>query len=113
MPKREPGRLRVLWATDGSESAANAIPLLRALVLPNCERLVVLTVATHSFISGVRPDPAFLMGLSGGARRKALTESEEAAREAVQQLAPDSSIAVEALARWGNPIEQFLRESRS
>src|SRR3972149_5728802 len=31
-------KLHVLWATDGSASARNAVPLLRGLVLPAAER---------------------------------------------------------------------------
>ena len=60
MAEREARKLRVLWATDGSESSRSAAPLLRELVLPAAERLVVLAVAPHSFISGARPDPAAL-----------------------------------------------------
>src|SRR3989304_2569015 len=61
----------VLWATDGSASARNAVPLLRGLVLPAAERLTVLTVAPHSLISGARPDPAFIARVTPAARRGA------------------------------------------
>src|SRR3989304_2297610 len=53
-------KLSVLWATDGSANARNAQALLRQLVLPAAERFAVVTVVPHFFISGARPDPAFL-----------------------------------------------------
>src|SRR3989337_138179 len=34
-------KLPVLWATDGSASARNAVPLLRGLVLPAAEQLAM------------------------------------------------------------------------
>ena len=40
--------LRVLWASDGSENARSAIPLLRRLVLPATRRLAVLAEAERS-----------------------------------------------------------------
>ncbi len=105
-------RLSVLWATDGSEAARNAVPLLRSLVLPAATRLIVLTVAPHSFLSGARPDPAFLLKAGAGAKRKGLLEGEELAQEEATHLDP-SGITVEAISRWGNPIEEVLKASRS
>src|SRR5688572_14729983 len=105
-------KLRVLWATDGSESARSAAPVLRQLVLPQAERLVVMAVAPHSFLSGARPDPAFLTKIRPAAKRKALAESEAMAREEATRLDPPQ-IAVEAVARWGNPIEEILRVART
>jgi nucleotide-binding universal stress UspA family protein len=105
-------KLRVLWATDGSEDADSAIPILKELILPAAESLTVMTVAPHSFLSGARPDPAFLTRIRPAAKRQALTESEQLAREEATRLDPPS-IKVEALARWGNPIEEILRLSRT
>ena len=104
-------KLRVLWATDGSEAARSAVPILRQTVLPVAERLVVMTVAPHSFLSGARPDPAFLTRITPLARRKALTESEQLAQQEATRLDPPY-MKVEAIARWGNPIEEILRMAR-
>jgi len=104
--------LRVLWATDGSDASRAAMPLLRHLVLPATERLTVLSVAPQSMISGARPDPAFLMRITPAARRRALLESEDEAQQAATELDP-SGIELEAIARWGNPIEEVLRVSRT
>jgi nucleotide-binding universal stress UspA family protein len=104
-------KLRVLWATDGSEAARGAVPILKQAVLPAAERLVVMTVAPHSFLSGARPDPAFLTKITPAARRKALTESEQTAQREATLL--DPSVPVEAIARWGNPIEEILRAART
>jgi nucleotide-binding universal stress UspA family protein len=104
-------KLRVLWATDGSSDAHNAIPLLREFVLPAAERLQVLTVAPHSFFSGARPDPAFLSKVTPGAKRRALLESQQTAENDCTLL--DPSMPVEAVARWGNPIEEILKAARA
>jgi nucleotide-binding universal stress UspA family protein len=104
--------LSVLWATDGSDSSRSAIPLMRRLVLPATQKLTVLSVAPHSLISGARPDPAFLTRITPAARRRAVLEAEDLAQAAATELDP-ASIEVEALARWGNPIEEVLRVSRS
>ena len=106
-----PRRLSVLWATDGSANARNAVAFLKQIVLPAARRLVVLAVAPHSILSGARPDPAFLTRVTAAARRRALQEAEQLAQRQATQLDPPS-IEVEALARWGNPIEQILRVSR-
>jgi nucleotide-binding universal stress UspA family protein len=103
--------LRVLWATDSSDESRVAVAKLRRLILPATERLTVLSVAPHSFISGARPDPAFLTRITPGARRRALLEAEDVAQQALTDLDP-SSIEVEAISRWGNAIEEILRASR-
>ena len=103
--------LAVLWATDGSDSSRSAIPLLRRVVMQSTRRLTVLSVAPQSFISGARPDPSFLTRITAGARRRALLEAEDTAREAATELDPTSE--VDPVARWGNPIEEILRASRS
>ncbi|MPZ48716.1 MAG: hypothetical protein GEU75_05280 [Dehalococcoidia bacterium] len=105
-------QLRVLWATDGSEAARSAATLLRQIVLPATRKLVVMTVAPHSFLSGARPDPAFLTKITPSARRKALTESEQLAQREATVLDPPDGVEVEAVARWGNPIEEILRMAR-
>ncbi len=103
--------LRVLWASDGSESARSAIPLLRRLVLPVTQRLAVLSVAPHSFISGARPDPRLLMKVTPSLRRRALAEAEQEAQRSATELDPvDTEVAV--LSRWGNPINEVLRQAR-
>lgn len=102
--------LKVLFATDGSGPARGATELIRQLVLPVTEKLTVLSVAPQSFLSGARPDPAFLLKASPAARRSALAESEEEAQAAATEL--DPGVEVEALARWGNPIEEILRTAR-
>jgi nucleotide-binding universal stress UspA family protein len=107
------GNLRVLWATDGSEAARSAAPILRYLVLPATQRLAVMTVAPHSFLSGARPDPAFLTKITPAARKKALTESRQLAEKEATLLDPPNGVQVEAVARWGNPIEEILRLGRT
>jgi nucleotide-binding universal stress UspA family protein len=102
--------LRVLFATDGSGPARNANALIRQLVLPVTSRLTVLSVAPQSFLSGARPDPAFLLKATPAARRSALAESEEEAQAAATEL--DPGVEVDAIARWGNPIEEILRAAR-
>jgi nucleotide-binding universal stress UspA family protein len=106
-------KLRVLWATDGSEAARSASPILRQVILPATQRLAVMTVAPHSFLSGARPDPAFLAKITPSARKKALTESEQLAQREATLLDPPDGVQVEAVARWGNPIEEILRLART
>jgi nucleotide-binding universal stress UspA family protein len=102
--------LRVLWASDGSENARSAIPLLRRLVLPATRRLAVLGVAPHSFLAGSRPDPRLLTRPTRGLRRRALLEAQQEAQRSATELDPDTE--VEALSRWGNPINEVLRQAR-
>jgi nucleotide-binding universal stress UspA family protein len=85
---------------------------MRQLVVPATERLTVLSVAPQSMISGARPDPAFLTRITPAARRRALLEAEDVAQQSATDLDP-SGIELEALARWGNPIEEVLRVSRT
>jgi nucleotide-binding universal stress UspA family protein len=105
-------KLRVLWATDGSENARSAATMLRRMVLPAAESLTVLSIAPHSFLSGARPDPVFLTKIRPAAKRRALEESEQVARDEATLLDPPA-IAVEAIARWGNPIEEILKAART
>jgi nucleotide-binding universal stress UspA family protein len=111
-PAEESG-LKVLWATDGSEESRVALPLLRRLVLPVTEKLMVLSVAPQSFISGARPDPMFLTRTTPAAKRRALIEAEDVAQQAATDLDPTAGIEVEALSRWGNAIEEVLRLGRT
>lgn len=113
MAQAQTARLKVLWATDGSEESRVALPLLRRLVLPVTEKLTVLSVAPHSFISGARPDPTFLTRITPAARRRALLEAEDVAQQAATDLDPPEGIEVGALSRWGNAIEEVLRVSRT
>jgi nucleotide-binding universal stress UspA family protein len=87
--------------------------MLRQVVLPATQKLTVLTVAPHSFISGARPDPAFLTKITPAARRKALTESEQLAQREATLLDPPNGVQVEAVSRWGNPIEEILKMART
>jgi nucleotide-binding universal stress UspA family protein len=103
--------LRVLWASDGSESARTAIPLLRRAVLPATQRLVILSVAPHSFISGARPDPRLLLKVTPAIKRRALFEAEQEAQRSVTELDPVDTEIV-ALSCWGNPISEVLRQAR-
>jgi nucleotide-binding universal stress UspA family protein len=103
--------LRVLWASDGSESARSAIPLLRRLVLPAAQRLAVLSVAPHSFLAGSRPDPRLLTRPTPALRRRALLEAQQEAQRSATELDPEDT-EVEALSRWGNPINEVLRQAR-
>src|SRR6266545_2727989 len=105
-------KLSILWATDGSDAARKAIPLLRGLVLPSAARLIILTVVPHTLLSGARPDPAFLLKAASGARRKALLDGEELAREEATLLDP-MGVSIEAISRWGNPIEEILKAART
>lgn len=99
--------LRVLWATDGSKSSLNALPLLRQMVLPVTGRLTVLSVAPHSLISPARPDLAFLTKATKAAREKALMEARLSAQRDATAL--DPSVPVEVLSAWGHPIEEILK----
>ena len=103
-------KLRVLWASDGSAAARNAAPLLKSIVLPAAEKLVVLSVAPHSVLSGARPDPAFLTRVTRSAKTRALASATEIATAEATVL--DPAVPVEAIARWGNPIEVILRAAR-
>jgi len=110
MASETPAGLRVLFATDGSGTARNAYSLIRQLVLPVMDHLTVLSVAPQSFLAGARPDPAYLLKATPAVRRSALAESEEEAQEAATEL--DPGVEVDAIARWGNPIEEILRAAR-
>ncbi|MGE0687503.1 MAG: universal stress protein [Dehalococcoidia bacterium] len=112
MTSDAPAGLRVLFATDGSGPARDASSVLRQLILPVTSKLTVLSVAPQSFLSGARPDPAFLLKATPAARRTALAESEEEAQAAATELDPDPEIDVDVIARWGNPIEEILRAAR-
>lgn len=103
----EAEKLNVLWATDGSGQSLSALPLLRHMVLPVTGKLTVLVVAPRSTISGARPDPVLLTRASGQTKRHALIEAREAAEHEATMLDPD--IPVEAISRWGHPIEEILR----
>jgi len=111
-PVEESG-LKVLWATDGSDESRVALPLFRRLVLPVTGKLTVLSVAPQSFISGARPDPAFLTRITPAARHRALIEAEDVAQQAATDLDPPPEVEVGALSRWGNAIEEVLRVSRT
>lgn len=113
MAQAQTARLKVLWATDGSDESRVALPLLRRLVMPVTEKLTVLSVAPHSFISGARPDPAFLTRITPAARRRALLEAEDVAQQAATDLDPQEGIEVGAVSRWGNAIQEVLRVSRA
>jgi nucleotide-binding universal stress UspA family protein len=54
----------------------------------------------------------FLTRITPAARRRAMLEAEDLAQQAATDLDP-SSVEVEAIARWGNPIEEVLRVSRT
>lgn len=105
------GKLKVIWATDGSNSSHSAIPLLREIVLPAAESLTVLTVGPNSFLSGARPDPTFLLKVTAAAKRRVLDEAEQKAQQEATLL--DPSVPVKAMARWGNPINEVLREAKA
>jgi nucleotide-binding universal stress UspA family protein len=105
------GKLKVIWATDGSNSSHSAIPLLQEIVLPAAESLTVLTVGPNSFLSGARPDPTFLLKVTAAAKRRVLAEAEQKAEQEATLL--DPAVPVKALARWGNPINEVLREAKS
>src|SRR3990170_2092486 len=104
-------KLSVLWATDGSANARNAQALLRQLVLPAAERFAVVTVVPHFFISGARPDPAFLTRVSPAARRRARVDGEQLAMRETTAL--DPPLKPEIIVRWGHPIEEILRAARA
>jgi nucleotide-binding universal stress UspA family protein len=100
-------KLRVLWATDGSENSLNALPLLRQMVLPVTEKLTVLSVAPHALISGARPNPVFLTKVTQATKRKAMLAAHEAAEREATALDPE--VDTDAISKWGHPIEQILR----
>jgi nucleotide-binding universal stress UspA family protein len=104
--------LRVLWPTDGSDSSRSAIPLLRHLVLPATRRIVVLSIAPHSLLSGARPDPALLRKVTGVARRHHLLEAEQVAQRQATELDP-VSVEIDVVSRWGNAIQEVLRAART
>jgi nucleotide-binding universal stress UspA family protein len=101
--------LHVLWATDGSDGAHAAIPLLRQLILPAANRVTVLSVAPRPRLSGARPDPAYF-ALGSGTRESALAEGYKLASEEAALL--NSVVKAEPEARWGHPIEEILRVAR-
>jgi nucleotide-binding universal stress UspA family protein len=103
--------LRILWASDGSESALSAVPMLRRLVLPSTRRLLVLSVAPHSFIAGARPAPGQLLKVSAALKRRALAEAEQEAQRSATELDP-VDVEVAARSTWGSPITEVLRQSR-
>ncbi len=104
-------KLTVLWATDGSHQAENAVPLLKEMVLPVAKRVVVLTVAPHAFFGGARPDPAFVAKVTRRARARAVLEAHQAAERAA--LALDPEVSVDVSARWGHPIQEILRAANA
>ena len=105
-------KLRVLWATDGSDASRGAIFILRDTVLPAAESLTVLTVAPQSFMIGARPDKAFLTRARPAEKERALVDAEQEAQRETLLLDPPK-IEVQAVARWGNPIEETLRAARA
>jgi nucleotide-binding universal stress UspA family protein len=106
------GSLNVLWATDGSDHSEHAMPLLRNFVLPATGKLTVLTVAPQTFLGSARPDPAFLTRVTAASRRKALLEAEDTAQRWLTELDP-GRVAAEAISRWGHPVQEILKASRS
>jgi nucleotide-binding universal stress UspA family protein len=108
----EEAKLRVLWATDGSDHSESVIPLLRSLVLPAAEQITVLTVAPQTFLGGARPDPAFLTKVSAAARRKAIQDARAVAGRWLTELNP-GHVGAEADARWGHPVREILKGART
>jgi nucleotide-binding universal stress UspA family protein len=64
-------------------------------------------------MSGARPDPMFLTGITPAAKRRALLQAEDVAQQAATDLDPPSGITVSAASRWGNAIEEVLRITRT
>ena len=103
--------LQVLWATDGSEGARSAVPVLRQIVLPVTKRLVVLVVAPRPLLSSARPDPARLKLIKRDTRANLLAEAQALANEEARYLGAEA-IQVDTIARLGSPIQEILREAR-
>jgi nucleotide-binding universal stress UspA family protein len=82
------------------------------MVLPAAESLIVLTVAPQSFIIGTRPDRDFLARARPAEKERALVDAEQEAQREATLLDPPA-IEVQAVARWGNPIEETLRAARA
>ena len=105
------GKLRVLWATDGSANAREAIPVLRQLVLPATAQLVVLAVAPHPLVTGARPDPAYVTRATAQAKQEALEAAESLAEAEMAALDLSEGVG-DAQSAWGHPIETILQVAR-
>jgi nucleotide-binding universal stress UspA family protein len=101
------GRLKVLWATDGSASANAAAPLIQSLVLPVAASVRVLTVAPAPRFSGARLDPVYMTPWSSADKEQALALAANTARHAADLLHA-TSFDIGADARFGHPIQEIL-----
>ena len=103
-------RLNILWASDGSDSALAASPLIDSLVASVAATLHVLTVAPAPMFSGARLDPVYLKPWPAKERRAALERAMSVARRSVQRL-ESTNAAIEPKARFGHPIQEILRHA--
>jgi nucleotide-binding universal stress UspA family protein len=60
-------------------------------------------------LGGARPDPVFLTKISESAHRRDLAEAKATAKNEASTLNAPQSVRVEALSRWGHPIQEILR----
>jgi nucleotide-binding universal stress UspA family protein len=107
-----PADLKVLWATDGSDCALAAVPLIRSLVLPVAASVHVLTVAPEPLLSGARPDPIYLKPMSASERKAALGRALGVAQSSMAALG-DTTSTVESQSRFGHPIQEILRAAEA
>jgi nucleotide-binding universal stress UspA family protein len=107
-----PSGLRVLWASDGSDSALAAAPLIESLLLPVAASVHVLTVAGRPTMSGAHQDPMYIKRWSREERTAALNNAVQIARYSAERLKSSSGVAVESQARSGHAVREILRAAK-
>ncbi len=102
--------MKILLATDGSESAQAAVDLLEAFPFPRDSEVIVLTVIDHSVFRDKH------IAASSDEHRQALEEAEKLAREEAGMLLADEAArlrntgwTVITQVRTGHPAEEIIR----
>jgi nucleotide-binding universal stress UspA family protein len=102
--------MKILLATDGSESAQAAVDLLEAFPFPRDSEVIVLTVIDHSVFRDKH------MAASSDEHRQALEEAEKLACEEAGMLLADEAArlrkagwTVITQVRTGHPAEEIIR----
>src|SRR3990172_6775949 len=103
--------LTLLWATDGSAHAAEALPFIEHLFRPLAPRVIVATVAPKAMLSAARPDPTQLFWrLLPGYQEKVTEGARNVVEEAARQLPP--GLEAETGVRSGLPIAEIAALAR-
>jgi nucleotide-binding universal stress UspA family protein len=102
--------MKILLATDGSESAQAAVDLLEAFPFPRDSEVIVLTVIDHSVFRDKH------IAASSDEHRQALEEAEKLAGEEAGMLLADEAArlrkagwTVITQVRTGHPAEEIIR----